>query len=237
MSFMGVFALGDDAVWLRTIYLVLACLIGALLDTAAYVLALRVEWASKHSWRRIGVASLLVTVPIGLLLWGSARLFGRQFSPALLPLFFFNTLVVSGAFIAAFVAPVIDGAIATARQRAEADALAREQALSNAKPANFMERLPRHLRGSELWALKADDHYLQVHTSGGEALIRMRLADALRELTGTEGAQTHRSWWVARSAIHGVRRGAGRLALLLPDGKEVAVSRAFARGLREAGWL
>ena len=52
-----------------------------------------------------------------------------------------------------------------------------------------------------------------------------------------EGAQTHRSWWVARHAVRGVRKGEGRIGLLLPDGREVPVSRAYARDLRAAGWI
>ena len=38
----------------------------------------------------------------------------------------------------------------------------------------------------------------------------MRLSDAVEELEGLEGAQTHRSWWVARDAVRGVERGDGR---------------------------
>ncbi len=78
---------------------------------------------------------------------------------------------------------------------------------------------------------------MSAFTSGGDALIRMRMADALRELIAQKGAQTHRSWWVARSAVRGVRRGNGRVSLLLPDGREALVSRAYSRDLRAAGWL
>jgi len=64
----------------------------------------------------------------------------------------------------------------------------------------------------------------------------MRLADAVDELEGLDGAQVHRSWWVARDAVRDVRRGDGRAVLSLPDGLEVPVSRTYGRVLREAGW-
>lgn len=104
-------------------------------------------------------------------------------------------------------------------------------------PPKFLERLPLKLRGSELWAVEAEDHYLRLHTSKGQDLILLRLADALDELDGIEGAQVHRSWWVARDAITDARRGDGRATLTLKDGSEVPVSRTYARLLREKNWI
>jgi len=49
----------------------------------------------------------------------------------------------------------------------------------NAAPAVFLERLPVRLRGSELYAVEAQDHYLRLHTSKGADLILMRLSDAI----------------------------------------------------------
>jgi hypothetical protein len=104
-------------------------------------------------------------------------------------------------------------------------------------PPKFLERLPLKLRGAEVWAVEAEDHYLRLHTSKGQDLILMRLADAISELEGVEGAQAHRSWWVARDAITGAERGDGRATLTLKDGSEVPVSRTFARALRARGWF
>jgi DNA-binding LytR/AlgR family response regulator len=104
-------------------------------------------------------------------------------------------------------------------------------------PPRFLERLPLKLRGAEVWAVEAEDHYLRLHTSKGQDLILMRLADAVAELEGIEGAQVHRSWWIARDAITGAERGDGRATLTLKDGCEVPVSRTYARVLRERGWI
>jgi DNA-binding LytR/AlgR family response regulator len=108
---------------------------------------------------------------------------------------------------------------------------------ASAPPPKFLARLPPKLQGGELYAVEAEDHYLRLHTSLGQDLILMRLADAIAELDGLEGAQTHRSWWVAKAAVSDVERGDGRATLTLKNGAEVPVSRGFARQLRAAGWF
>jgi DNA-binding LytR/AlgR family response regulator len=65
----------------------------------------------------------------------------------------------------------------------------------------------------------------------------MRLSDAIAELEGLEGAQTHRSWWVAREAVESARRDGDRVTLVLKSGAEAPVSRPNVRPLREAGWF
>jgi DNA-binding LytR/AlgR family response regulator len=84
--------------------------------------------------------------------------------------------------------------------------------------------------------VEAEDHYLRLHTSKGQDLILMRLADAIAELDGVDGAQVHRSWWVAPNGIVDVVRHSGRATLTLRDGARVPVSRTYARGFRERGW-
>ncbi|MEC8456533.1 MAG: LytTR family DNA-binding domain-containing protein, partial [Pseudomonadota bacterium] len=104
------------------------------------------------------------------------------------------------------------------------------------RPARFLDRLPPRLKGATLYAVQAEDHYLRLHTDRGSDLILMRLSDAVEELEGLEGARTHRSWWVARSAVRAVDRGDGRATLTLEGGLNVPVSRRYARTLREADW-
>ncbi|HEY3799378.1 MAG TPA: LytTR family DNA-binding domain-containing protein [Caulobacteraceae bacterium] len=106
-----------------------------------------------------------------------------------------------------------------------------------APPPKFLARLPARLQGADLYAVEAEDHYLRLHTSAGQDLILMRLGDAVAELEGLEGAQTHRSWWVAKAAVASAERFEGRATLKLKDGAEVPVSRGFARALRQAGWF
>jgi DNA-binding LytR/AlgR family response regulator len=65
----------------------------------------------------------------------------------------------------------------------------------------------------------------------------MRLADAIAELDGLEGAQTHRSWWVAKAAVADARRADGRGTLVLRNGVEAPVSRSYAGTPRDRGWF
>jgi DNA-binding LytR/AlgR family response regulator len=56
-------------------------------------------------------------------------------------------------------------------------------------------------------------------------------------LKDVEGEQTHRSWWMARSAVEGVVEDGRNLRLKLTGGLEAPVSRANVGRLRTQGWL
>lgn len=103
--------------------------------------------------------------------------------------------------------------------------------------AAFTDRLPIRLRAAEIWAVSSEDHYLRVHTSAGQELILMRFADAMRELAGVDGQQTHRSWWVAKQGLADVVKGDGKLVLKLKSGVDAPVSRTYAPAVKQAGWL
>ena len=105
-----------------------------------------------------------------------------------------------------------------------------------ARSAPFLERIPERL-GRNLLHLHMQDHYVEVHTDEGSDLLLLRFRDAIRELDGLDGAQVHRSHWVARAAVAGVERRNGRIALRLVNGNRVPVSRSFAPALRDRGWL
>ena len=99
----------------------------------------------------------------------------------------------------------------------------------------FLERLPVKYRTASLYAVSAEDHYLRVHTSVGEELILMRLADALRELDGADGLQTHRSWWVAKDGVADTQQIDGKRVLILKSGGRASVSRTFASAVKAVG--
>jgi hypothetical protein len=104
-------------------------------------------------------------------------------------------------------------------------------------PSPFLDRLPIRLRSSTIYAVESEDHYLRVHTSGGEELILMRIADAIRELSGLDGLQTHRSWWVAREGLADAARANGKLVLKLKSGTEAPVSRTYLKAVKDKGWI
>ena len=101
----------------------------------------------------------------------------------------------------------------------------------------FADRLPVKFRAGTVYAVSAEDHYLRVHTSLGETMVLMRLADAVRELASIEGLQTHRSWWVAKQGLADASRGDGKVTLTLKSGVEAPVSRTYQKAVKDAGWL
>ncbi len=101
----------------------------------------------------------------------------------------------------------------------------------------FMQRLPIKYRTATLHAISSEDHYLRVHTSAGEEMILMRLADAVRELGSASGLQVHRSWWVAKAGIADKKRENGRSLLILKSGTQVPVSRSYRARAKDAGLI
>jgi DNA-binding LytR/AlgR family response regulator len=143
-----------------------------------------------------------------------------------LPILYLPVLVVVAAMV------VIN--LLVQRQPHETHA---KEPLDATQPVPILARLPPRLRGAALYAVEAEDHYIRLHTSAGSDLVLLRFSDALAELRGIEGAQVHRSWWVAREAVVSSRREDGKLLLVLRGGTEAPISRSFTRALRDEGWL
>lgn len=103
-------------------------------------------------------------------------------------------------------------------------------------PPVMRTRLQPRLARSRLVAVEAEDHYLRVRTEAGSDLILMRFADALSALANADGFRTHRSWWVARTAVEAARWKGGRGELALSDGSIAPVSRTHAVTLKGTDW-
>jgi len=99
----------------------------------------------------------------------------------------------------------------------------------------FQQRLPYEVR-APLVRIEAQDHYLNVVSTKGSALVLMRLGDAMAELSGL-GVQVHRSHWVALEGVDKVLRIKGRDVLVMLDGAEVPVSRSHRAAAQQAGLL
>ncbi len=98
----------------------------------------------------------------------------------------------------------------------------------------LLDRLPPKARGKLLY-LSMQDHYVDVHTDMGSALVLMRLADAIGETGDTAGLQIHRSHWVALDAVDSTARRDGRLFLKMLDGALLPVSRSAVNAVKQAG--
>ncbi len=105
-----------------------------------------------------------------------------------------------------------------------------------APPPLLRDKLPPRLARARLLAVQAEDHYLRVHTDAGDALLLMRFTDALEALEAMDGVRTHRSWWVARSAVEEALWRRGRGDLVLVGGLTAPVSRGYAAAVRAIDW-
>lgn len=226
LAFSGAFGSGGTPMGQRLIYWISMLVLGGLWGHVCGALVTRFIDADARPWATAAILTAVITGPLTVGVWAATGLFFYQ---RLLPI----------AVLVNFLPAVL---LITAVLSALNVFLGRETpvethaAAPGAAPARFLERLPPRLRGARLIAVQAEDHYLRLHTDRGSDLILMRLSDALAELEGLEGAQTHRSWWVARDAVAAVARGDGRAALTLDGGAVAPVSRRYAKALREAGW-
>lgn len=220
--------------WRLVYWLVLAISGYALYQPAAGLarrLAPRLDLPEGALWV---AATLAATVPMTTVVWAIGR---RPDGPALptaeaaLTLYGY-VLVIGGAVMLLFY--ILN------REQPGAAPVMPPVPQPDVPPASpdppFLDRLPPRL-GRDLIALQMEDHYVRAHTVLGSDLILMRMSDAVGELAGLEGAQVHRSWWVARAAVLGVERDGRNIRLKLAGGLVAPVARAMAPALAAAGWL
>jgi hypothetical protein len=209
----------------RLIYWGILMIAGAVWGRLAAMLMARLRVFEGRVWLSAAVLTVVIATPYLFVVWAlSAVMFGNPLRVSIIPGYIGPVFVVSAVM-------TVISLMAEQRPR-ETHAKTGE----GAAPPRFLERLPLKLKGAELWAVEAEDHYLRVHTDRGSDLILLRLSDAVNELDGVEGAQTHRSWWVAKAAVLGAERGDGRAVFTLKGGIRAPVSRTYARVLRREGW-
>lgn len=110
-----------------------------------------------------------------------------------------------------------------------------DDARENGVP-RLVERLPFDKRG-RIISMSVADHYVEVTTVRGKAMLLMRLRDAIAEVDGNKGLQIHRSHWVALDGIRAVHRGSGRVEIETEVAERLPVSRSYLADVRSAGLL
>ncbi|WP_429911807.1 LytTR family DNA-binding domain-containing protein [Glycocaulis sp.] len=223
----GTGRVGWPQVW---VYWVGLIVMGAVVGWTTGPLAQRL-FPALPGWCHYVIAAFCISVPVTAAVFAINVLMAGAVHWRALPVTWFFVLVVSGFVVAiAWIAHHIEDL----RQAARASS-------SGAVPARpsdaLLGKLPHPLRKARILSMSAEDHYLRVRTDSGEALILMRLSDGIAACGALDGAQVHRSWWVARDAVRDVKKGDGRGTLILEDGREVPVSRSFYPALRDAGWF
>lgn len=239
LSLINAFNTGQIPFVMRFLYWAALMLAGSLVAVGVDRFGMKVLRHRLHlegrPWLYGVVLTVLLTPSISLAVWAITPLFGHmRWDIALYPRFFVPVGVISAAMTTLNVL--------SNREPQQSHAFAappptEPASLTDPARVAFRERLPFKHQKADIYALSAEDHYLRVHTSAGSTLILMRLYDAIRELEGIEGSQTHRSWWVARDAIEDIRRQDGRVSLTLRGNIEAPVSRSYQKVLKADGWI
>lgn len=200
--------------------------------TSVFVATQAEDWRIPAPLAQI-VGGLVAGIPVALVV---AMLNSIAFGEALLGSFVgILPYAAAIAVIIGIIYEVIEQREAKAAQRtamrSDTDTIvAAPEADGNA--AALMAKLPVTI-GRDIVHLNAQDHYVAVRTTGGEALVLISMADAADAL-GARGMRVHRSWWVAHRHMRELvyRDGAPRLITSLGD--EVPVGRSYRKGARAA---
>ncbi|WP_372784944.1 LytTR family DNA-binding domain-containing protein [Phenylobacterium sp.] len=227
MAVLGPFGTAERATLVRMAYWPTVIVGGGVIGIAIDILVRR---RVAGFWLRLGLVTALMTAPVAALVWAvSWVMLGPQSNQPHLVALFFQVAVISLGVMG--LRQVAWRGVWT--ERAATDAQAEPIDPSGV----FRQRLSAKRRAARLLAVEAEDHYLRVHTDAGDELITLRFSDALQELAGLAGYQTHRSWWVAAGAIEAVRWRRGRGELRLVSGLTAPVSRTHTAVLKREGWF
>jgi DNA-binding LytR/AlgR family response regulator len=223
--------------WSRLFYWEILMVSGAIIGLGVTEAVQRWGKLKHWIWIEIVVTGVLIALPLTMIVIGTSHIFFGVTAPGVIR-FSYNfgiTAVISIAVTA--LNYMINGSHIQAEVK-QTSVTSQPVPATTETPNRFVERLPLPMRGIGIAALQAEDHYLRVHFDDGQStLILMRLSDALSELPSDQGAQTHRSWWVAKDAVRNVSKADGRATLKLDHGIEAPVSRSFYKALGDAGWL
>ncbi len=201
---------------------------------------LRLPWAGR--WL---IMSAAVTAPMFGIVSTAQTLIGHPVSAAGFPDLAAKVFFVSAAITGARMLPERNAGPQLAEAPADSvsvsdaptDGSRATPAALEGAAARLSSRLPDRLKGADIWALSAEDHYVRVHTAAGDDLVLMRLSDAIAEMDGVDGARAHRSWWIARAGVAAVKRRTEGGVIVLKNGAEAPVSRRRFADLIAARWL
>lgn len=239
LTFTGAFETASVPLLRRLVYWLVVMLSGSLIGSAVTLAIKRWGRLAAHAWFEGAVIACAIALPLTLLVMGASMVaFGlRAYSSWAVVSMFALVLMISALMVAVnyLLAAQMRAGMA-AQMHAEAITQAAAATTTGLAGQRFRDRLPLPLQTAQLLAVASEDHYIRVYCDTGEAMILLRLADAIAELADVPGAQTHRSWWVARDAVVRAERGAGKAVLHLADGTSAPVSRSFLPVLAQQGW-
>ncbi|WP_430430897.1 LytTR family DNA-binding domain-containing protein [Oceanicaulis sp.] len=182
-------------------------------------------------WRRVLTTAAVITAPqTGVVIAAEALVFDNPVSLVLYARLLPAVLIISIAALSVML---------LTRTALSRPAIAGPEPGGEAlEPDLLAQHLPAPLRGAEILALQAEDHYVRIHTDAGSHLVLMRFADAIALAETTRpGHRLHRSWWAATDAITAIKYNRGSGQAELKGAITAPVSRSSYPALREAGWF
>lgn len=96
----------------------------------------------------------------------------------------------------------------------------------------FLRTVDEGVCPEEVLALEACDHYIRIHTAGRTPILLCRFGDAVEQMSRQPGAQVHRSYWVAASAMKALEKHKNGYQLVLTNGARVPVSRTHLKDVK-----
>lgn len=97
---------------------------------------------------------------------------------------------------------------------------------NNHSASLVLDRLPKSL-GTDIVALKAEEHYTNVFTKLGSDLVLMRIGDAIKSLESLPGLQVHRSYWINKRHIKSYEKSGSGYDVTMTTGLKIPVSRSY----------
>lgn len=87
--------------------------------------------------------------------------------------------------------------------------------------------------GDDLMHAEAQDHYVTIATTAGQATLKLSFSDCVNALKGYHGMQCHRSHWVRFKHVRKIKPAGSAYVCVLDDGTCVPVSRRRYRDLKK----
>lgn len=234
LTFVGALETGELPFLQRLAYWEILMLSGAIIGLGVSETVENWGRLHKRPSLEMPLVAVLIALPLTLLVIGTSNLFFKTHPPTLEGL----GIMFAITFFISLVMTALNYFIHWPKKDIAETLAGTHAPQPEAIISRFADRLPLPLRTAHIIALEAEDHYLRVYLGDGRStLILMRLSDAVAELPADAGAQTHRSWWVAKDAVRGVTKADGRATFALDGPLGVPVSRSFYKALNDAGWL
>lgn len=168
----------------------------------------------RHLALRMALVSTGIAGALGPVVWLLSR---TMVGPTVPPL----TTFLGFVFVIAVTIQILRCVVALAHRPAPA---ATASGMTPPGLPRLLDRIEPALRG-DILRLSARNHYVEVQTDKGQADLLLRFSDALAEVEALDGAQVHRSHWIAWSIVDSAFEEGNRLFLNLVDGGRIPVSR------------